>query len=263
VRARREVILSGGAIDSPQLLLLSGVGDGAALAGHGIDVQRHLPAVGRNLQDHLAVSYFYKVRTATLNDELHPLLGKAQAALRFAFDRRGPLSLSVNQSGGFVRSGPDGARCRPPALFQPGELYQDAARGAQAAQSRSVLGASCSRSIPAGRRAAGYLELRSANPLEHPLIQPNYLSTEADIAEVLAGNRLLRRIASSRPLADLITEELIPGPQVVTEEDQLADFRARADTVYHPTGTCAMGPDAADLGGRCAAAGCTASRVCA
>ncbi len=244
VRARREVILSGGAINSPQLLLLSGVGDGAALAGHGIEVQRHLPAVGRNLQDHLAVSYFYKVRTATLNDELHPLLGKAQAALRFAFDRRGPLSLSVNQSGGFVRSGPEASAVDLQLYFSPVSYTKTplAARKLLNPDPFSAFLLSFNSCRPTSR---GYLELRSANPLEHPLIQPNYLSTEADIAEVLAGNRLLRRIASSRPLADMITEELIPGPQVVTEEDQLADFRARADTVYHPTGTCAMGPDAA------------------
>ncbi|KPF88882.1 GMC family oxidoreductase [Novosphingobium sp. AAP93] len=244
VRARREVILSGGAINSPQLLMLSGIGDGAALARHGISVQQHLPAVGKNLQDHLAVSYFYKVRTATLNDELHPLLGKAQAALRFAFDRRGPLSLSVNQSGGFVRSGPDAPNVDLQLYFSP-VSYTKTPLAARKLLNPDPFSAFLLSFNPCRPTSRGHLELRSADPLEHPLIQPNYLSTENDIAEVLAGNRLLRRIAQSRPLADMITEELIPGPEVRTEEDQLADFRARADTVYHPTGTCAMGPDAA------------------
>jgi choline dehydrogenase len=244
VRARREVILSGGAINSPQLLMLSGVGHGAALKGQGITVQQHLPAVGKNLQDHLAVSYFYKVRTATLNDELHPLLGKAQAALRFAFDRRGPLSLSVNQSGGFVRSGPDAPNVDLQLYFSP-VSYTKTPLAARKLLNPDPFSAFLLSFNPCRPTSRGHLELRSANPLEHPLIQPNYLSTENDIAEVLAGNRLLRRIAQSRPLADMITEELIPGPDVRTEEDQLADFRARADTVYHPTGTCAMGPDAA------------------
>lgn len=244
VRARREVILSGGAINSPQLLMLSGIGDGAALAQHGISVQQHLPAVGKNLQDHLAVSYFYKVRTATLNDELHPLLGKAQAALRFAFDRRGPLSLSVNQSGGFVRSGPDAPNVDLQLYFSP-VSYTKTPLAARKLLNPDPFSAFLLSFNPCRPTSRGHLELRSADPLEHPLIQPNYLSTENDIAEVLAGNRLLRRIAQSRPLADMITEELIPGPEVRTEEDQLADFRARADTVYHPTGTCAMGPDAA------------------
>ena len=244
VRARREVILSGGAINSPQLLMLSGIGDGAALAQHGIAVQQHLPAVGRNLQDHLAVSYFYKVRTATLNDELHPLLGKAQAALRFAFDRRGPLSLSVNQSGGFVRSSPDAPNVDLQLYFSP-VSYTKTPLSARKLLNPDPFSAFLLSFNPCRPTSRGHLELRSSNPLEHPLIQPNYLSTENDIAEVLAGNRLLRRIAQSRPLADMITEELIPGPAVQSEEDQLADFRARADTVYHPTGTCAMGPDAA------------------
>lgn len=244
VRARREVILSGGAINSPQLLMLSGIGDGAALAQHGIAVQQHLPVVGRNLQDHLAVSYFYKVRTATLNDELHPLLGKAQAALRFAFDRRGPLSLSVNQSGGFVRSGPDSPNVDLQLYFSP-VSYTKTPLAARKLLNPDPFSAFLLSFNPCRPTSRGHLELRSADPLEHPLIQPNYLSTENDIAEVLAGNRLLRRIAQSRPLADMITEELIPGPAVQSEEDQLADFRARADTVYHPTGTCAMGPDAA------------------
>ena len=242
VRARREVILSGGAINSPQLLMLSGIGDGAALAQHGVAVQQHAPAVGRNLQDHLAVSYFYKVRTATLNDQLHPLLGKAQAALRFAFDRRGPLSLSVNQSGGFVRSGPDAPNVDLQLYFSP-VSYTKTPLAARKLLNPDPFSAFLLSFNPCRPTSRGHLELRSSDPLAYPLIQPNYLSTEQDIAEVMAGNRLLRQIASSRPLADMITEELIPGPAVRTEEDQLADFRARADTVYHPTGTCAMGPD--------------------
>ncbi|MBX9885113.1 MAG: GMC family oxidoreductase N-terminal domain-containing protein [Novosphingobium sp.] len=244
VRARREVILSGGAINSPQLLMLSGIGDGAALAQHGLAVQSHLPAVGRNLQDHLAVSYFYKVRTATLNDELHPLLGKAQAALRFAFDRRGPLSLSVNQSGGFVRSDKDAHNVDLQLYFSP-VSYTKTPLAARKLLNPDPFSAFLLSFNPCRPTSRGHLELRSPDPLRHPLIQPNYLSTESDIAEVLAGNRLLRKIAASRPLADMITEELIPGPAVQSEEDQLADFRARADTVYHPTGTCAMGPDPA------------------
>jgi choline dehydrogenase len=244
VNARREVILSGGAINSPQLLMLSGIGDGAALAQHGIAVQQHLPAVGQNLQDHLAVSYFYKVRTATLNDELHPLLGKAQAALRFAFDRRGPLSLSVNQSGGFVRSGPDAPNVDLQLYFSP-VSYTKTPLAARKLLNPDPFSAFLLSFNPCRPTSRGHLELRSADPLAYPVIQPNYLSTEQDIAEVRAGNRLLRQIAASRPLADMITEELIPGPAVQSEEDQLADFRARADTVYHPTGTCAMGPNEA------------------
>ncbi|OYU71922.1 MAG: choline dehydrogenase, partial [Alphaproteobacteria bacterium PA3] len=118
-RATREVILSGGSINSPQLLSLSGIGDAAVLKPLGIDVLVDAKAVGRNLQDHLAVSYFYKTRVPTLNDELRPLWGKIKAGLHYAWNRGGPLSMSVNQGGGFVRSGPDAPRVNLQLYFSP------------------------------------------------------------------------------------------------------------------------------------------------
>jgi choline dehydrogenase len=98
---------------------------------------------------------------------------------------------------------------------------------------------------PCRPTSRGHLELRSSDATAHPAIHPNYLATQEDIDDVLAGNRLLRQIATTRPLADIITEEIIPGSNIMGDEAQLADFRARADTVYHPTSTCMMGPDPA------------------
>ena len=244
VRARREVILSGGAINSPQLLMLSGIGDPAQLRRHGIEPVVSAKAVGRNLQDHLAVSYFYKTRTATLNDVLSPALGKALAGLRYMFDRAGPLSMSVNQSGGFVRSDPGQDQVNLQLYFSP-VSYTKTPLSARKLLNPDPFSAFLLSHNPCRPSSRGQIELVSADPAMHPSIQPNYLSTEKDIADVLAGNRLLRQIARAAPLADLITEELVPGDAVDGDDALLDDFRSRADTVYHPTSTCMMGPDAA------------------
>lgn len=241
-KARREVILSGGAINSPQLLMLSGVGDAQKLKNLGIESVVNTPAVGQNLQDHIAVSYFYKVRTATLNDLLHPMLGKIRAGLRYMADRAGPLSLSVNQSGGFVRSDPRKAYPNLQLYFSP-VSYTKTPLSERKLLNPDPFSAFLLSHNPCRPTSRGHLELASSDPQTYPVIHPNYLATQDDIDDVLAGNRLLRQLVQTRPLADIITEELIPGAGVEGDEALLADFRARADTVYHPTSTCMMGPD--------------------
>ncbi len=242
VKARREVILSGGAINSPQLLMLSGVGDGQQLKDAGVEPILDLPAVGQNLQDHIAVSYFYKVRTATLNDVLHPMLGKLRAGLRYVADRAGPLSLSVNQSGGFVRS--DAQKLHPnlQLYFSP-VSYTKTPLSERKLLNPDPFSAFLLSHNPCRPTSRGHIALASSNPRDYPLIHPNYLATQEDIDDVLAGNRLLRQLVHTRPLSDIITEELIPGAGIEGDEALLADFRARADTVYHPTSTCMMGAD--------------------
>lgn len=242
-RARREVIVCGGAINSPQLLMLSGIGDAAKLKALGIAPLLDVRAVGRNLQDHIAVSYFYKTRTPTLNDRLHPLLGKIRAGLRYMADRAGPLSLSVNQSGGFVRSDPGKPRVNLQLYFSP-VSYTKTPLVDRKLLNPDPFSAFLLSHNPCRPSSRGHIELASANPADHPVIHPNYLATPEDIADVVAGNRLLRKIARTRPLADIITDEIIPGDNCNGDEAQLADFRARADTVYHPTSSCIMGPDA-------------------
>ncbi len=242
--ARREVILSGGAVNSPQLLMLSGIGDADKLKSLGIEPVIHAAQVGRNLQDHLAISYFYKTRIATLNDLLHPMIGKMRAGLRYMADRAGPLSLSVNQSGGFVRSDPSRSNVNLQLYFSP-VSYTKTPLSARKLLNPDPFSAFLLSHNPCRPTSRGHLELRSSDPTEHPAIHPNYLATQDDIDDVLAGNRLLRQIATTRPLADIITEEIVPGRDVDGDEAQLADFRARADTVYHPTSTCMMGPDPA------------------
>jgi choline dehydrogenase len=240
--ARREVILCGGSINSPQLLQLSGVGDAEKLRKLGINPLINAPAVGQNLQDHLAVSYFYKTSVPTLNDELRPLFGKIKAGLRYMFDCGGPLSMSVNQGGGFVRSSPDQPRPNLQLYFTPASYTQTplSERKLLNPDPFSAVLLSFNSCRPTSR---GHLHIRSNNPFEYPAIQPNYLSTEKDVAEARVGNQLLRALAGASPLADIITEELYPGAHVAGDDALLDDFRVRADTVYHPTSTCRMGPD--------------------
>jgi choline dehydrogenase len=240
--ARREVILCGGAINSPQLLQLSGIGDPADLATAGIPVRHALTGVGKNLQDHLAVSYFYRCNRPTLNDELRPLSGKILAGLRYLIDRGGPLSMSVNQAGGFVRSSVSLARPDLQLYFSPVSYTQTplSERRLLNPDPFSAFLLSVNACRPTSR---GTIRIICDDPRRAPSIKPHYLSTDQDLADALAGAKLLRRFAATRPLADIITGEIKPGPEVRTDDDLLADFRARGDTVYHPVGTCAMGPD--------------------
>lgn len=243
LRARREVILCAGAIGSPHLLQVSGVGPGALLQQHGIPVVADSPAVGQHLQDHLAVSYFYKTRVPTLNSVLRPLLGKMLAAARFAFDRRGPLAMSVNQAGGFVRARPEDPHPNLQLYFSPVSYTRTpiAARRLLNPDPFPAFLLSFNACRPTSR---GELAITSPHPMTRPAIRPNYLATEHDIDLARIGTRLLRRIAGAAPLSDVIERELVPGPEV-SDAALLDDFRARADTVYHPTSTCRMGPDPA------------------
>jgi choline dehydrogenase len=240
--ARREVILCGGAINSPQLLQLSGIGDPAELTAAGVAVRHAVPGVGRNLADHLAVSYFYRSSRPTLNDQLRPLSGKILAGLRYAIDRGGPLSMSVNQAGGFIRSRSTLTRPDLQLYFSPVSYTQTPLSDRRLLNPDPfpafLLSFNACRPTSRGR-----VRIVCADPRRHPSISPNYLSTEQDMADALAGCRLLRRLAATSPLADIITGEITPGAGVRTDEELLEDFRARADTVYHPVGTCAMGPD--------------------
>ena len=244
VRAAREVILSAGAVNSPQLLQLSGVGPRALLQGHGIDVVLDAPAVGRNLQDHMGLDFLYRSRLPTLNNQLYPLWGKLWAGMRYVLGRSGPLSLSVNQGGGFVRSRPDLARPNLQLYFSP-VSYLKAPPGKRPLMSPDpypglLLGYSVCR--PTSR---GHLQIRSADPLAPPAIHPNALSTDHDIGHMLEGSRYMRRLAATPAFSALLEAELKPGRDIDGDEALIADIRQRSSTVFHPVSTCAMGPDTA------------------
>jgi choline dehydrogenase len=244
VHAARAVILAAGSVNSPQLLQLSGVGPGELLQRHGIAPVLDLPAVGRNLQDHLGINYVYRSRIPTLNNELYPWWGKLRAGLRYVLTRTGPLSMSVNQGGGFVRSGPE---LRAPDLqlyFNPAS-YTGTRERTRRLMNPDAFPAFITSFNSCRPTSRGHLAIRSPDPLVAPAIYPNYLSTEQDLRDVRAGARLLRRLAAAAPLAALIESEMLPGADKTSDEELLQDFRARAGTVFHPVGTCMMGADPA------------------
>jgi len=242
LQARREVILSGGAINSPQLLQLSGIGDGEWLSRLNIPVRVDQPAVGANLQDHLGINFNYKCRVPTLNDELNPWFGKLKAGMQYLLTRGGQLSLSVNQAGGFVRTDEKQTEPNIQLYFTP-VTYTRAPAGERPLMNPDPFSAFFLSFQPCRPTSRGTLRIRSSDPFEAPEIQPNYLSTNEDCENVLAGCRLMRQLADQPSLRTIISEELEPGAQAVTDDALINDFRARSDTVFHPVSTCIMGSD--------------------
>jgi choline dehydrogenase len=241
VKARREVILAAGAVNTPQLMMLSGLGPATQLQELGIAVQHDLPQVGRNLRDHLYCPYFFRVKEETFNDSLTSWPFLVRSALRYAFARKGVFGTSVNHGGGFFSTDPGTTRPNMQFYFMPMSL--EAKKGSGRIGFRPFSGITISAS-PCRPTSLGHLALRSADPLQPPVISPNYLSTDHDVAEMLSGVRFIRRLTASRTLSALIEEEVEPGPSVQAEADLIADFRRRSDTTYHPVGTCRMGQDA-------------------
>lgn len=243
-RARCEVILSAGSINSPQLLQLSGLGPGAALQNLGIDVLANMPAVGQHLQDHLCLDYFYRAKVPTLNQQLGPWYGKLWAGMRYLATRTGPLALSINQGGGFFRSRPDAPSADMQLYFCPMSYLRPSPgeRKLMAPDPFPGLSISVQPCRPSSR---GQLRLRSNNPLDAPLIEPNSLATQKDLDDMILAATTLRRIAATQAFREVIESEISPGPQVSTPEQMLQDARERVSTVFHPVSTCRMGPDPA------------------
>nr|WP_226575449.1 FAD-dependent oxidoreductase [Acuticoccus sediminis] len=242
VMARREVILCAGAIGSPQILQLSGIGDPAKLAPLGIETVAASPNVGRNLQDHVGFDLVFESRVPTLNATLGPLLARSVAALRYVLTRGGPLSLSVNQAGGFVRG--DESRTRPNLQLYFSPLsYTRAVPGKRRLTKPDTFqgfNLGISNCHPKSR---GWLHIRSSDPEAAPEIHPLYFSAPDDLTELLGSIPLLRAIAAQPPLASIIRRELAPGAEVVDPDALEAFVRRTTTSVYHPCGTCAMGPD--------------------
>ncbi|WP_378942217.1 GMC family oxidoreductase [Mesorhizobium sp. ANAO-SY3R2] len=244
VKVRGEVILSAGAVNSPQLLQLSGVGDPMLLAGLGIPVVHAAKGVGENLQDHLGFDYLYRSRRPTLNDQLRPWWGRLMVGAHYLFNRGGPLSLSVNQGGGFFRTNPARERPNMQLYFSP-LSYTKAVPGKRQLMRPDpfpgfMLGVS--NCHPTSR---GHIRIRSADPFQAPSIQPNYLSTAEDLEELVEAAAFLRKFAAQAPLAELIDEELQPGTPLETRAEIEEDIRQRSGSIFHASGTCAMGPDPA------------------
>lgn len=235
----KEVILCGGAVNSPQILQLSGIGPGATLATHGITPLVDNAAVGGNLQDHLAVVYSFKATRPTLNNELHSTLAKLRNGVRYLLSRSGPLALSVNQFGGFLRADPAATRPDVQLYFNPVTYGTGDAKRTRIEVDPFPGFYLCFQ--PTRPTSVGRVDIAGADFRAAPWIAPNYLSTDKDVSDVLHGGHLIQAIARTEAMRALILEPLAPAVTRMNDEEIIADFRNRAATVYHPVGTCRMG----------------------
>ncbi|PRZ44924.1 choline dehydrogenase [Tritonibacter scottomollicae] len=243
LRAGREIILAAGAVSSPCVLQRSGVGPAQDLQAHGITPLLDAPHVGGNLQDHLGINYYFRATEPTLNTLLRPLHGKLRAALQYVLTRRGPLSLSVNQCGGYFRSSPNMSAPDQQLYFNP-VTYTTTPNGKRTVVQPDPFPGFILGFQPARPTSRGRIDISAADPSAPPRICPNSLATEQDQAQVIAGGLLCQRLAQTSALTRLIEGPMAPDLRCLTPEQILADFRERCGTVFHPTGTCRMGPDA-------------------
>lgn len=237
VGARREIILSAGAIGSPQILELSGIGEAERLKGLGVDVRHDLPGVGENLSDHLQVRAAFKVSgVTTLNTLSASLAGRAQMAMNFALRRRGALTMSPSQLGVFCKS--DASRASANLQYHVQPLSLDAF--GEPLHSFDAFTASVCNLRPESR---GTVHIRSADFRDAPAIAPNYLSAPADRQVAADALRLTRNIVAQRALSRYQPEEFRPGPEIDLDEDLATAAGDISTTIFHPVGTCKMGSD--------------------
>lgn len=236
VSATREIVLCGGAINSPQLLMLSGIGEADQLSEHGIEVKKNLGGVGKNMQDHLQARLVYKCNEPTLNDEVSSLLGQAKIGLKYALFRAGPMTMAASLATGFLKTREDIET--PDIQFHVQPL--SAENPGKGADKFSAFTMSVCQLRPESR---GEIRLISDKPRAYPKIIPNYLSTETDCRTVVAGVNIARGIARHAPLTSKISEEFRPHPSLDIEDyDATLDWaRNNTASIYHPTGTCKMG----------------------
>ncbi len=235
--ADAEVLLSAGAIGSPQILQLSGVGGGALLAAAGVAAVHDLPGVGENLQDHLQVRSMYRTKDPiTMNDQVKNPINKMFMGLDYLFFRRGPLSMGASQVCVFARTQQDMEtpdiqfHLQPLSADKPGDgLHKFSAFTSSVCQLR-----------PESR---GYLTIKSNDPTAYPAIHPNYLATQTDQRTIVDGMKMSRRLSETQSLGPYVAEELEPGPAAQSDEELLDHARNNSVTIYHPVGTCKMGSD--------------------
>lgn len=245
LHARREIILAAGAVDSPKLLQLSGIGDPVLLARHGIPLRHPLPAVGQHLQDHLCASYYYRASIPTLNDTFSAWSGRLKLGLQYLLTRKGPLAMSVNQAGGFFR-GSDGVAAPNLQLYFNPLSYQIPRNHKASIQPEPYPGFLLCFN-PCRPTSRGTVQIASAAAADAARIDPNYLATDHDINEVIQGSRLVRQIMQAPALRAVTVAEVLPGGTVGNDDDaaMLQYFRDNSGSIYHLCGSCAMGPDPA------------------
>ncbi|HEV7821154.1 MAG TPA: GMC family oxidoreductase N-terminal domain-containing protein, partial [Burkholderiales bacterium] len=235
--AAREVLLTAGSLQTPQLLQLSGIGSGSFLQAQGVPVVHDLPGVGENLQDHLQVRLMFKVkRPITINDDLRSLRGRCRMGWQWATKRSGPLAIGINYGGMFARALPDAAT--------PDIQFHFAALSAELAGAPTHPWSGCTFSVCQLRPGSrGTVMIQSRDPLAAPALRANYLSTETDCRTMVEGVKVARRLAQTRALAGLIGDEYRPGDGVRSDDEVLEFVRNFGATIFHPVGTCRMGTD--------------------
>lgn len=235
--AAREVILSAGSLQSPQLLQLSGIGPAQLLQSHGVKVVHDLPGVGQNLQDHLQFRLMYRVsKPITTNDDLRTLAGQARIGLKWLIRGTGPLGIGINQGGLFTRV--------LPGSQTPDIQFHFATLSAEQAGGKPHDWPGCTFSVCQLRpESRGTVNIQSADPLQPPSMRPNYLAAEVDRICAVESIKYARRLASTEALKPYIASEYKPGASV-NSDDEILDFaRGNGATIFHPTGTCRMGSD--------------------
>jgi choline dehydrogenase len=238
VSARREVILSGGAFNSPQLLQLSGVGPAELLRRHGIAVVADMPGVGDDLQDHFQVRGLYRcTKPITVNDQYNSLAGKLGIGLRYILQGKGPMTLAAGYAGAFYKSDPRHATPDIQIHF----ILFSAERPGEGLHPWPGFTSSICQLRPESR---GWVRIKSPDPAVAPAIQPNYLSTDFDRRCIVEGFKRMRAILRAPAMAPYVAEEKLPGPGAVSDDDVLKHARATGLTIFHPTSTCRMGGDA-------------------
>jgi len=236
VHAQREVILSAGSYNSPQLLLLSGIGPPSHLQALGISVRHALAGVGENLRDHYAPRFVARVKNMDTINERSRGLKLAGEITKWMFTRRGILSLSPTHVYCFWRSDPAVASCDIQLTFTPAS-YREGVQGELEREPGMTVASWQQRP-----ESKGYVRLRSSDPFEAPIIQPNYLALESDRRVLLAAMRLARRLLKSKPLEPYYGCEDFPGPVVESDDELLGAAKQRGTTTFHPAGTCRMAP---------------------
>ena len=236
-RVKGEIILAAGAVASPTILQLSGIGPGDALREHGIAVKHELAGVGGNLQDHLQIRCAYKVeRVETLNERANSLIGKMGIGLEYLLFQRGPMTMAPSQLGAFAKSDP--SYDTPNIQYHVQPLTLD--KFGEPLHTFPAFTASVCNLRPESR---GTIRLKSANPYDSPSIQPNYLSAERDKQVAAQAVRYTRNIVNQPALAKYKPQEFKPGLELETQEDLVKAAGDISSTIFHPIGTCKMGDD--------------------
>ena len=237
--ARREVLLCAGALGSPHVLLLSGVGPAAALQRHGIAVIADRPGVGENLQDHLGINTVYEVRPGMSMNSVLSGWRKYMHGVRYLLNASGPLAMGTSHAQAFIRSEPGMDRPDVQLSFRPWSFTFEKSGALRMHPFASIQIAG----LQLRPQSRGTVSLASADPLQAPLIRPNYLSAPKDRAAIIRTLKSIRRIVQTGPLADLIVQEKMPGRQVQSDEELLQFIRQESQSYYHPVGSCRMGQD--------------------